>query len=431
MSSTSSKQTRGLFGLVDCNNFYASCERLFRPDLADRPVVVLSNNDGCIVARSPEAKALGIPMGEPEFRVRALLRRHNVVVFSSNYALYGDLSRRVMTTLESLCPRVEPYSIDEAFLRLDDALVSNALSLAAAIRDRVVQWTGINVSVGLAPTRTLAKLLNLVAKRGTGVALLGTDPAEREALLRETPVDVIWGIGRRQAAKCKARGLATAFQLQQADDGWVRKHLTVAGLQTVLELRGLPCIGLANAPTPRRTLISSRSFGTRVTDKGQLAEAVACFTARAAERLRRAGLVASAIGVHIRTSRTDEIMPHDDSVLITLPRSTSDTLVLMEAARCGLDRLFKTGPAYAKAGVMLCGLTELTRLQGHLFDLAEAENDASRTRLNAVLDAVNQRFGRQTLRLGAEGPENAAWHMRQKHRSPRMTTHWDELAVVK
>ena len=430
MSSTSSEPAGRFFGLVDCNNFYASCERLFRPDLAGKPVVVLSNNDGCIVARSPEAKALGIPMGEPEFRARALLRRHKVAVFSSNYALYGDLSRRVMTTLESLCPQVEPYSIDEAFLRLDGALAVNALELGLAIRERVQQWTGIAVSVGLAPTRTLAKLLNLRAKQGQGVALLGFDAAEREALLRETPVEAIWGIGRQQAARCHARGLDTAYQLQAADDGWLRKHLTVTGLQTALELRGRPCIGLGNAPVPRKTLISSRSFGHKITDKAQLAEALAAFTARAAERLRREGLVTSAVGVHIRTARCDEVFPHDETVLVPLPRPGSDTRTLMNAARLGLDRLYKVGPAYAKAGIMLCELARADAVQGSLLHLDGAAADAASLRLGAVLDAVNARFGRQTLHFGAEGLGAAPWHMRQEHRSPRLTTRWDELPTV-
>lgn len=424
MSSTS--RNPALWGLMDCNNFYASCERLFRPDLVGRPIVVLSNNDGCIVARSAEAKALGIPMGEPEYKARPLLRRHNVAVFSSNYALYGDISHRVMTTAETLVPQVEVYSIDEAFLRLDATIPP--LEAATALRDRVQRWVGIDVSVGLAPTRTLAKLANHLAKKGTGVFLFPQAPLQQDALLAQTPAEEIWGIGRRQAARLASRGITTALGLRDLDDAWLRKHLTVTGWRTAMELRGIPCIDENSAPTPRHTLVSSRSFGGRVTEKAQLAEALTLNITNAAERLRREKLLAGAVSVHIRTSRHAQA-PFSDTVCVSLPAPEADTRLLLSAVLRGLDRLFRPGYLYAKAGVMLHDLTPLHGRQGSLLttpeDLAQQQQSAN---LMAALDAVNARFGRHTLHYAHQGLDTQApWRMRQLHCSPPMTTSWIHL----
>jgi len=420
-----------LWALVDCNNFYAACEKLFRPDLADRPVVVLSNNDGCIVARSREAKALGIPMGEPEFKVRDLLKRHNVETFSSNYSLYGDMSARVMATLDHVCPApaVEQYSIDEAFVRFDGALLADPLAVARAMRETVLQWTGITVSVGVGATRTLAKIAGDIAKKGDGVCLL-PDPTSpgMEAVLKKTPVGDIWGIGRRLAKKLWAEGITNALQLRNAEEQWVRKRLTVSGWKTVLELRGIPCISEDEAPTPRRTLVSSRSFAKKVFDRQALEEAVSSFTARAAERLRKEKLTAGGIEVHIRTSRHIERESfYGASNQAPFLKPTADTGVMLEAARRIMDRIYRQGPAYAKAGVMLFDLTPRSRRQISLFDAVE--DDTRREELMTALDSVNKRYGSGTLRFGAEGPSQgqADWHMRQDRRSPRMTTYWAEL----
>jgi len=418
-----------LWALVDCNNFYASCERLFRPDLAGKPVVVLSNNDGCIVARSKEAKALGIPMAEAEFKVRDLLKRHNVAVFSSNYTLYGDMSARVMATLEHVCPTVEQYSIDEAFVRFTGALLADPLAVVRAMREAVMQWTGITVSVGVGATRTLAKLAGDIAKSGDGVCLLPepTSP-ELETVLKATSVGDIWGIGSRFVKKLWAEGITNALQLRNMEEQWVRKRLTISGWKTVLELRGLPCISEDEAPTPRRTLVSSRSFAQKVYDREALEEAVSHFTTRAAERLRREKLTAGGIEVHIRTSRhieRDAFYGAADQVPFLKP--TSDTGTMLEAARRIMDHIYRQGPAYTKAGVMLFDLVPRSRRQSSLFDAIEA--DTRREELMTALDSVNRRYGRGTLRFGAEGPPQgqADWHMRQDRRSPRMTTNWDEL----
>ncbi len=425
-----------LWALMDCNNFYASCERLFRPDLCKRPVVVLSNNDGCIVARSAEAKALGIPMGEPEFKARALLKKHDVAVFSSNYALYGDISQRVMQAAESVVPDMEQYSIDEAFLRFSNALEANALEAAHFLRSRVLQWTGIAVSVGLAPTRTLAKLANHLAKKEQqgGVYIFPTDQDARTGILARVDVGDVWGIGRKHAAKLKAHSIFTAKDLRDAPDDWLRKTLSVTGLRTALELRGLSCIDTEHLPTPRHTLISSRSFGTRIYSKEHLAEALCTFTANAAARLRRENLLAKGIAVHIRSSKhikqTNQ-SPYNKTIHINLLEAGNDSTLMLQAVLRGLDSIFKDGVAYAKAGVMLYDLCSANHRRTSLLCLNTQDKRQRNAKLMATLDAVNARYGKHKLRYAAEGiDQDAPWRMRQKFLSPKFTTAWDGLACA-
>lgn len=420
-----------LWALVDCNNFYASCEKLFRPDLAGCPVVVLSNNDGCIVARSAEAKALGIPMGEPEFKVRALLKRHGVTVFSSNYALYGDLSARVMDTLEQCCPNVEQYSIDEAFLRLDAPLQANLPEFCRDLREKVLRWTGITVSVGVSTTRTLAKIANHIAKaykEYDGAFSLVRMEADINRVLARTPVDEVWGIGRRQARKLRARAIHTALDLKHADDLWLRKTLTITGWRTALELRGIPCIGNDTEPVARKTLVSSRSFGAKVRDKESLAEALASYASRAGARLRAEGLEAGGIAAHIRTAQHGAARRYDQTAYVPFPAPTADTAALIRAVKRGLDSIYQEGFAYAKAGVMLYEIELKDARQGNLLQLATAAQDSRREALMGTVDLLNRRYGRHALHFGAEGPKDAAWHMRRGRCSPRLTTDWNELA---
>lgn len=431
------------WALVDCNNFYASCERLFRPDLRGKPIVVLSNNDGCIISRSDEAKALGVEMGAPAFKVRRELARLGVYVFSSNYALYGDLSSRVMRTLGTLAPEVEVYSIDEAFLPLRGPLATDPVAVGRALRDRVTRWTGIPISVGIAPTRTLAKIAGRVAKRTPHCQGVFDLARSREVLgksvddlLGSLPVDAVWGVGRRLTGMLRGAGMTTARALRDAGDDWVRRRMSVTGLRTVLELRGIPCIGAeeqGEPPSPRHTVVSSRSFAGRITDVAMLREALATHAALAGAKLRRAGLVAGGLAVHVRTARHDEeaALRCDDSVALPLPVPTADSAVFIRLAHEGLDRVFRPGYPYAKAGVMLYGLERADTRQGSLLALADgtAERDAARERLMAVADRINARYGRGKLRHAAEGlDDKAPWHMRQRHRSPRRTTAWDELA---
>ena len=441
MSSTSFDSPASLWALVDCNNFYASCEKLFRPDLAERPVVVLSNNDGCIVARSAEAKALGIPMGAPEFKLRSQLQALNVAVFSSNYALYGDISARVVRILEQFCSQVEPYSIDESFVRLDAPHRANLPEFCRDVRQRILRWTGITVSVGVGPTRTLAKLATHVAKRHAfyeGVFSLARHEDDINRVLASTPVEDVWGVGRRQARRLWGEGIRTALHMKNADDIMLRRLLSVTGWRTALELRGVPCLGNETAPVSRKTLMSTRSFAQRVRDEAMLAQALSTFAVRAATRLRREGLVASGLAVHIRTARPGQAAAgerlYDQAAQCPLPVATADSQQFIRAALEGLERIFMPGFAYAKAGVMLYDLERADAVQGNLLTLAanpESHGDGRRQRLMRSLDDINNRFGRDTVIFGAQGMGEAPWHMRQKHRSPRLTTSWNELPLAR
>ena len=424
----SSTRCKPLFLLIDCNNFYVSCERLFRPDLEGRPVVVLSNNDGCIVSRSAEAKALGIGMGEPEFKARPLLEKHGVEVFSSNYELYGDISRRVMEAVASVVPDVEQYSIDECFVRLAPALVPNALEAAREIRARVLRWTGITVSVGIASTRTLAKLAGSIAKKGTsGVFWLNGTEARQDELFRRIPASEVWGIGRRRLPLLERFAIRSVYDLKKADDLWVKERLTVAGWRTVLELRGIPCIDEGRAPAPRRTLVCSRSFGSKTDDLAQLEQAVSSFAANAGRRLRAEGLTAAGISVHIRTSR--ERVPFvSETAQRTFRIPTADSQAFISAALAVLRSIYRPGVPYAKAGIMLFDLAPKSGRQGSLLALGTEESDKKREALMASLDRICARHGRRSVRWASEGPEGAAWHMNQAHLSPQRTTDWTQLA---
>lgn len=419
-----------LYALVDCNNFYASCERLFRPELKRKPLVVLSNNDGCVISRSSEAKALGIPMAAPAFQWEHVFRKHGVAVFSSNYALYGDLSARVMSVLEDLAPRVEVYSIDEAFLDLTG--VAEPAALCRKIRAQVVQYTGIPVSIGLARTKTLAKLAGGMAKKDPvldGVLDLSAC-ADPEAVLAAAGVGDVWGIGPRHAKRLLSRGVRTALDFARLPADWVRKEMTVVGLQTQLELKGISCLAVANAPAPRRSVLCSRSFGELVHEKEHLREAVCAFAVRATEKLRAADLEAQAVQVFTLTPRHREELPqHQGQATVTLPGPTNFMPDVVAAALRGLDEAFRDGFAYQKAGVVLLGLTPATTRQRSLLDLPPEERQRQRA-LMAVVDTVNRRHGRGALRLAISSAPDRPWHMRQHRRSPRYTTSWDELPRI-
>jgi DNA polymerase V len=425
------RATPALWALVDCNNFYASCERLFRPDLVGKPVVVLSNNDGCIIARSNEAKALGIGMGEPEFKVRDLLKRHKITVFSPNFALYGDISSRIMLTLESLVPLVEQYSIDEAFIPLSGSLAANADELALSIQARVRQWTGIAVSVGVGTTRTLSKLAGDLAKKGSGVLRLDAAAPETGQRLSAIPVDAVWGVGRRSAEKLKLRNIHTAKDLRDADGGMIKKLLNIAALNTAMELRGLACLTTSAMPAPRRTMVSSRSFGQRITEKEHLAEALSMHAALAGERLRREHLEAGGMIVHIRTARHGQGPFYDKTAEVSFAAPTSNTRLLVKAAREGLEGIFQPGFLYAKAGLVLFDLVSLHGRQASLLDLALPNRQSERDKeVMKALDAVNRRFGRGAIRFGAEGGKDAPWRMKHSRRSRGYTSSWEELPTV-
>ncbi|MHB1348875.1 MAG: Y-family DNA polymerase [Desulfobulbaceae bacterium] len=418
-----------VFALVDCNNFYVSCERLFRPELEGRPVVVLSNNDGCIIARSNEAKALGIAMGAPYFQTSALIEREGVEVFSSNYALYGDLSQRVMAILQEMEPEVEIYSIDEAFLRLPKNAAANLTDQALALRHRIKQNVGIPVSIGIGATRTLAKIAGRIAKKNPahgGVFDL-TACSDRDRLLAGVEVGDVWGIGRRLSEKLNREGVFTALDLARHDDDWLRRRLSVTGLRTAMELRGIPCIGLDQAPAPRKSVIYSRSFRKPVASLTDLREAVSCYVSTAAEKLREEGLAAANLHVFLRTSPHRPDLPqHAESLLVGLPQPTASTPLLIKAALRGLDRIYRPGYGYQKAGVMLTELTPGDRIQQSLFHRPPREDRA----VMAALDLINRRWGRDTLHYASSG-QTRPWQMSRGRKSPAYTTSWQELPKVR
>ena len=427
-----------VFALVDCNNFYASCEKLFDPKLKDRPVVVLSNNDGCVVARSAEVKALGIPMGVPWFQIQAEARRYGIVAFSSNYALYADMSNRVVEVLSDFSPNLEVYSIDESFLDLS-GMSMRTESLAAygvEIRQRVADWLGLAVCVGIAPTKTLAKLANHCAKKGLagadGVCDFTTlNSGALSHLFARIDVGEVWGVGRQIKARLAAMGIQTVRQLRDADAETIRARFSVVLERTVCELRGESCLDLQEVVPDKQQIMSSRSFGTLVYERADLEEAVASYIAKAAEKLRAQDSLAGGVQVYIRTNVfKPEVPQYQKGVTVPLPEATADTRVLTQWAIRILRRIYRPGFGYHKAGVMLLDLVPAAKRQLALFDSQGGAGDARSGKLMAVLDDINQRYGRQSLRLAAEGVERS-WQMRRGNLSPGYTTSWDGLPVAR
>jgi len=419
-----------LFALVDCNNFYVSCERVFNPQLEGKPVVALSNNDGCIVARSNEAKALGIKMGEAFFKFRNVIERHGVFVFSSNYTLYGDMSRRVFATLARFTPEVEIYSIDEAFLNLTGFEKDNVTAYGQRIRATVKQWTGIPVSIGIAETKTLAKVAGHVAKYSAKVegVLDLTIPGYRKKALTMTYVGDVWGIGRRLSKRLTAKGIETALQLSEVDDGWIRKQMGIVGVRMVHELRGIRCFPLKLSAPPKKGITCSRSFGRPVTMLNEMKEAVAAYVSRAALELRKQNSVAGHLTVYMMTNRFKVKEPlHNEEVSIKLPVATDNTGELIYYASGAVEKIFKAGYKYKKAGVILAELSPACQSQTDMFDSLDRDRTE---KLMATLDSVNARMGSKTLQFAAQGTTQP-WSMRCERRSPSYTTNWDELLEVK
>ena len=420
-----------VFALVDCNNFYASCEKLFRPDLKDTPVVVLSNNDGCVVARSREAKLLGIKMGVPVFQIKAEMQRHGILAFSSNYALYADLSSRVMRTLEEMAPRVEVYSIDEAFLDLTG--IESAISLVEfgqQVRERIGHWIGITVCVGIAPTKTLAKLANHAAKKypaTQGVVDL-TNPDRQRRLLALVPVDDVWGVGRRLSKRLNALGITTALDLANASPRAIRDQFSVVLERTVRELNGESCIELEEIPPTKKQIVCSRSFGVKVTQFELLREAVCEYATRATEKLRKEQQQAKVMTVFIRTSPFKDNEPqYSNSASGELLIPSCDTRDFIELANHLLKRIWKDGFRYAKAGVMLSDFYDPGMFQPGLFDDVSTRSNSQQ--LMSVLDTINQ-SGAGKVFFAGQGTKKD-WSMKREHLSPAYTTRWDQLPRVK
>lgn len=420
-----------MFALIDANHFYVACERVFDPRLEDRPVVVLSNNDGCVVARSPEAKTLGIPMGVPWFQCRDLARRHGIIARSSNYALYADLSARLMAVLSQFSPRQAIYSIDECFLDLSGLKRYDFTTYGQAMRAQVQRWLGLPVGVGIAATQTLAKAANHCAKRRsewTGVCHFSAlAPDQQAALLAELDVATVWGIGPRWAARLRALGILTARDLRDADSKTLRRRFGVVLERIVWELRGVTCLEWAEIVPPKQQFIASRSFGRPVTALEELQAAVAHHAARAAARLRRQGSQAQALQILLRPHREGAATaPAPIIGLIRLAIPSADSAALTHAAMRGVATLVQPGRRYQGAGVMLLDLTPAARAQRDWITAGDDDRAAARL---TVLDQVNARWGRGTLRLAREGFLQP-WAMRQDRRSPAYTSRWDALPVV-
>jgi DNA polymerase V len=421
-----------VFALVDCNNFYASCEKLFRPDLVDTPVVVLSNNDGCIIARSKEAKKLGIKMGLPVYQVRHLLQKHKVVVFSSNYALYADMSQRVMSTLESLAPRVEVYSIDEAFLDLSGVAYSQCLTgFGLTVRQLIQKCIGITVCVGIAPSKTLAKLANHAAKtwHKTGGVVDLTNKQRQRKLLALLPVNEVWGIGGKLTQRLQQLGIHTALHLADADPSFIRQHFSVVVERTVRELNGESCIDLEEVAPTKKQIISSRAFGERITDKQQMREAISEYISRACKKLRHEQQEAKHLTVFIRTSPfSHSDAPFSASKSIELDAPSSDTRVFLAKAMQLLDSLWLNGYRYAKAGVMLSDFYDPQVHQPGLFEqpMVKKHTDA---KLMQLMDSLNTKQGK-ALWFASQGVKQD-WGMKRELLSPAYTTNWQQLPVAK
>ena len=433
-----------MYALVDGNNFYVSCERVFRPSLNGRPVIVLSNNDGCAIARSNEAKALGIKMGAPWFQIRHLEDSHGLVALSANFALYGDISDRMMSLAAGLGHKQEVYSIDESFVDVT-GIRGDITERSRKVRQRILQWIGIPCGIGIGPTKTLAKLANYIAKtaerkpgsypaRHAQVCNLGAvSDQELEEILAVTEVGEVWGVGRKIGAQLQAAGIKTVLDLKRLDAAMVRHRWSVVLERTVRELQGRACIGFDDEPAAKQEIACTRSFGHPVTELHDLGEAVTEFASRAAEKLRKQGGHAAQVLVFIRTSpfRAKD-RQYSRSMVVPLRRPTDDSRAISQAALAGLKAIYQPDYLYAKAGVMLLDLSDAGLQQG---ELALEDEDSVRdpSRLMQALDAVNGRYGRGAVLLASAGLEgdNRAWGMKQERRTPGYTTRWGDLAVAR
>lgn len=412
--------------IIDVNNFYVSCERVFNPKLENKPVVVLSNNDGCAISRSNEAKALGIKMGTPWFKFKEFAKQENVTALSSNYTLYLDMSHRVMTLLSKFSPDQEVYSIDESFLDLTSFKSKDLIQYSQQIKTKIKQWTGLPVSIGIGSTKTLSKLANHIAKKNSsfkGVCNLNVmDQDTLETWMSHIPVNEVWGVGRSLALKLNQLGIISVLDLKLADPDYIRQQFSIVLEKTVRELNGVICMELKDIAEPNKEIMVSRSFGRRVKDKQELIEAVTAYTSRAAERMRKQESVATSLYIYIRTSPHDDKKQYANGINIPLFQPTDDSMALTNAALLGLDYIYREGFDYQKAGVTLCNLTSKDKMQGNLF------NDTIAHSRMKIMDTINQRW-KGKLKLGSEGVTKE-WEMKAQFKSRNYTTDWDQLMIA-
>lgn len=419
-----------IIALVDCNSFYVSCERLFNPKISQSPVVVLSNNDGCVIARSAEAKKIGIKMGEPYFKIKNIVTVNNVQVFSSNYALYGDISRRIMTILKNLFPIIEYYSIDEAFLDLSNMSIKNMNSFIIDIKKTIYQNTGIPVSIGVGNNKTLSKIANHLAKKNTeGVAdLTKLTQEEINSILKNIDIEDVWGVGRQLSNLYKKNKINNAYELKYSSSSWIKKNTNVFGLKTVMELNGVSCIMLETSEKKKRkSCCVSKSFGNKVESFEELKEAVVTHCLNAAEKIRADEQLVKSVIVFIRTSPFDKHLFLSRSEKIDLAISTDDSMILSRACVDALKKIFVKGYRYQKAGVVFLGLVNNNKYGQNLF---VDKNSQKSNSLMKAIDSMNVKFGRNSLTLADSGVGHC-WKMRRDHSSKIDTSHFDFLPTVK
>ncbi len=416
------------YALIDCNNFFVSCERVFDSHLIKKPVVVLSSNDGCVIARSKEAKSLGIPMGAPAFEYANLFRNYNVKVLSSNFTLYADMSSRVMRTLERFSPDIQIYSIDEAFLVLEG---DNLASYCHEIKHTVLKHTGIPISIGIGSTMTLSKVANDIAKKDASCqSVFSLENLEiKEKVLDKLPVQDVWGIGRRIADFLHRQNIHTAGEFKNADDHWIRKNLSVVGLRMAWELRGISCLSFEETPPPKKTITCSRSFSRHITELEELLEAISTYTSRAAEKLRDQESLASHMNVFLMTNRHLDSPYYVNQVQLTLPQPSNYTPKLIHYAKEGLKRIFREGLQYKKTGLTLGGIVSIHAYQLDLFVEKNKLQEKEQV-LMQLMDQLNHQYGRKIVKTAAEGIEQP-WQSKREKCTPHYTTCWDDLLTIK
>lgn len=417
-----------MFALVDCNNFYASCERVFRPDLIGKPVVVLSNNDGCVIARSNEAKAVGVPMGAPAFEHEELFKKHNVHVFSANFALYGDMSQRVMNILSEYTPEIEIYSIDEAFLKLQGFEKFNLQTYGQEMQRKVVKWTGISISVGIAPTKALAKVANRVAKKfsdKTNSVYLIDSEEKRIKALKWLKIEDVWGIGRQHAKRLKAINVNTAFDFTQLNDLWVKKNLSIVELRLKHDLQGIPTLDL-EILQPKKNIATTRSFEKNYTGLEQLNERVTTFAVSCAEKLRKQKSCCNSIMVFIHTNGHRHDLPqYSRNIVVKLPFPTNSSIELAKFANQALGKIFRKGFHYKKAGVIVMDFSPENQKQLKIFE----NSNTKHVPLMQAIDKINASFGQQKIKLASQDLRKV-WKMKQEKLSPRYTTNLNEIITI-
>ena len=415
--------------LVDCNSFYVSCERLFNPSIIKKPVIVLSSNDGCVISRSTEAKALGIKMGEPYFKVEKIIKKNDVKVFSSNYSLYGDISRRVMKTLKQFSPQMEIYSIDEAFLNLSSIRDENLFEHGNKIRKTVLKWTGIPTSIGIATTKTLSKAANYIAKKEQSGIVNLINTKQIDQILKEIEINEVWGVGRQLTKFYIKNGIHTAYQLKNMHNNWIKKNTNVLGSRTAMELKGIPCVSLKEHQEKRKNCCVSRSFGRKVTKLEELSESVTTHCLNAAEKIRSDNQTTKRITVFIRTSPFQKDKNYyANSKDIDLPVRTNDSIELVKQALIALQYIYRKGYKYQKAGIIFSGLNEVDIYKKNLF--SSINNEEKRKKLMKAIDYTNIKYGRHALSIAQAGLRKK-WNIKRQHSSKIDTACFDFLPTIK